>query len=124
MSAQRLVCRRDGSQASGLEVLEGLHDLGLGVHDERPVLDDGLVDRCARGHEQFCARGVAWTYNGTEMDRATRTFGGYSTAVVVRERFVLKIPAGLDAARAAYDPDGRFHAWMGRVGASGSGAAS
>ena len=30
----------------------------------------------------------------------------------------------LDAARAAYDPDGRFHAWMGRVGASGSGAAS
>ena len=30
----------------------------------------------------------------------------------------------LDAARAAYDPDGRFHAWMGRVGANGSGPAS
>jgi alcohol dehydrogenase (NADP+) len=41
------------------------------------------------------------TYNGTEMDRKTPTYGGYSTQVVVDERFALRIPAGLDPAGAA-----------------------
>ncbi|MCC7538192.1 MAG: zinc-binding dehydrogenase, partial [Deltaproteobacteria bacterium] len=41
------------------------------------------------------------TYNGTEMDRKTPTFGGYSTRIVVDERFVLRIPDGLDPAAAA-----------------------
>jgi uncharacterized zinc-type alcohol dehydrogenase-like protein len=56
---------------------------------------------CRHDTEQFCETGAAWTYNGTEMDRATPTFGGYSKRVVVAERFVLKIPAGLDPAAAA-----------------------
>lgn len=56
---------------------------------------------CAEGHEQFCEEGPAWTYNGTEMDRKTPTFGGYSTHVVVTEHFVVKVPAGLDPATAA-----------------------
>jgi uncharacterized zinc-type alcohol dehydrogenase-like protein len=56
---------------------------------------------CRRDTEQFCRKGVAWTYNGTEMDRRTPTYGGYSTRVVVDERFVLKVPAGLDPAAAA-----------------------
>jgi uncharacterized zinc-type alcohol dehydrogenase-like protein len=56
---------------------------------------------CRQGYEQFCERGCAWTYNGTEMDRKTPTQGGYSAHVVVTEQFVLKIPATLDAARAA-----------------------
>src|SRR6185503_2898813 len=43
----------------------------------------------------------ALTYNGTEMDRKTPTYGGYSTRIVVGERFTLKIPAGLDPAGAA-----------------------
>ena len=30
-------------------------------------------DPCRRGLEQFCEKGVAWTYNGTEMDRTTPT---------------------------------------------------
>ncbi len=58
-------------------------------------------DMCRQDLEQFCERGAAWTYNGTEMDRKTPTFGGYSTSVVVAERFVLKVPAGLDPAAAA-----------------------
>lgn len=56
---------------------------------------------CADGHEQFCAQGCAWTYNGTEMDRVTPTHGGYSALVVVDERFVLRVPDALDPARAA-----------------------
>jgi uncharacterized zinc-type alcohol dehydrogenase-like protein len=56
---------------------------------------------CGEGHEQFCEEGPAWTYNGTEMDRKTPTFGGYSTHVVVTEHFVVKVPKGLDPATAA-----------------------
>ncbi len=56
---------------------------------------------CNEHLEQFCEKGPAFTYNSTEMDRKTPTFGGYSTDVVVDERFVLRIPAGLDPAAAA-----------------------
>ena len=58
-------------------------------------------DPCRRGLEQFCEKGAAWTYNGTEMDRTTPTYGGYSSQIVVAERYALKVPAGLDPARAA-----------------------
>jgi len=56
---------------------------------------------CRRDLEQFCEEGAAFTYNGTEMDRRTPTFGGYSTQVVVDERFTLKVPESLDPAGAA-----------------------
>ncbi len=58
-------------------------------------------DPCRRGLEQFCEKGAAWTYNATEMDRTTPTYGGYSSQIVVAERYALKVPAGLDPARAA-----------------------
>ncbi len=58
-------------------------------------------DPCKRDLEQFCLEGAAFTYNGTEMDRRTPTYGGYSQRVVVKERFALKVPAGLDLAAAA-----------------------
>ena len=56
---------------------------------------------CSEGLEQFCEKGNAPTYNGTEMDRKTPTYGGYSTQIVVDERYVLRIPTGLDPAAAA-----------------------
>jgi len=56
---------------------------------------------CRRDTEQFCERGVAWTYNSTEMDRKTPTYGGYAAGIVVDQRFVLQVPAGLDPAGAA-----------------------
>jgi uncharacterized zinc-type alcohol dehydrogenase-like protein len=56
---------------------------------------------CAEQLEQFCEKGPALTYNGTEMDRKTLTYGGYSTRIVVDERYALRIPAGLDPAAAA-----------------------
>ncbi|WP_437515361.1 NAD(P)-dependent alcohol dehydrogenase [Sorangium sp. So ce1099] len=56
---------------------------------------------CRANTEQFCERGMAPTYNGTEMDRKTPTQGGYSSQIVVAEHYALKIPAGLDPAGAA-----------------------
>ncbi len=56
---------------------------------------------CRKDLEQFCEKGAAYTYNGTEMDRKTPTLGGYSTDVVVDEKFVLSVPATLDPAGAA-----------------------
>ncbi|MCL2725945.1 MAG: NAD(P)-dependent alcohol dehydrogenase [Polyangiaceae bacterium] len=56
---------------------------------------------CSEHHENFCEKGVAYTYNSTEMDRKTPTFGGYSKQIVVKEHFVLKVPAGLDVSSAA-----------------------
>ncbi|HQQ75864.1 MAG TPA: NAD(P)-dependent alcohol dehydrogenase [Thermoanaerobaculia bacterium] len=58
-------------------------------------------DPCNRNLEQFCLEGAAFTYNSTEMDRKTPTQGGYSQRVVVKERFAVKVPAGLDLAAAA-----------------------
>jgi uncharacterized zinc-type alcohol dehydrogenase-like protein len=56
---------------------------------------------CARNLEQFCQKGAAFTYNGTEMDRVTRTYGGYSSRVVVDEAFALHISPKLDLAAMA-----------------------
>jgi alcohol dehydrogenase (NADP+) len=56
---------------------------------------------CRRGVEQFCEKTPAFTYNGTEMDRKTPTYGGYSTQIVVDERYALRIPSGLALAAAA-----------------------
>ena len=56
---------------------------------------------CQRNLEQFCEKGAAFTYNGTEMDRKTLTYGGYSDRVVVDEAFTLKISPKLDLAATA-----------------------
>ncbi|MEO6775366.1 MAG: NAD(P)-dependent alcohol dehydrogenase [Kofleriaceae bacterium] len=61
----------------------------------------GECTYCHEDHEQFCERGSAATYNGTEMDRKTPTYGGYAQHIVVTEKFVLKVPDNLDPAGAA-----------------------
>ena len=61
----------------------------------------GSCESCRRDLEQFCERGAAMTYNGTEMDRKTPTYGGYSSRIVVDERFALRVPPGMDLAGAA-----------------------
>ena len=58
-------------------------------------------DPCRKDLEQFCLKGTAYTYNSTEMDRKTPTFGGYSAEIVVKERYTLKVPPSLDLAAAA-----------------------
>lgn len=54
----------------------------------------GVCAECQRGQEQFCDKGVVFTYNGTEYDGAP-TMGGYSDKIVVKERYVLRMPDSL-----------------------------
>ncbi|CAF4461971.1 unnamed protein product, partial [Adineta steineri] len=35
------------------------------------------------------------TYNSTELDKVTPTYGGYSNLIIVKEHFVCKIPKNL-----------------------------
>jgi uncharacterized zinc-type alcohol dehydrogenase-like protein len=50
-------------------------------------------DACTHGIEQYCIKGSAMTYNGTEMDRQTPTYGGYSKHYVIDEKYALKVNA-------------------------------
>ncbi len=50
---------------------------------------------CKDHEEQFCEKHLALTYNGTEMDEKTPTFGGYSSQIVVDEKYVLSIASKL-----------------------------
>jgi uncharacterized zinc-type alcohol dehydrogenase-like protein len=46
---------------------------------------------CSQGFEQFCLVHCSQTYNSTEMDQKTPTYGGYSSQIVVDEDYALKI---------------------------------
>jgi len=48
---------------------------------------------CKAGIEQNCIKGCAQTYNSTEMDRKTFTYGGYSKHYVIDEKYALKVNA-------------------------------
>lgn len=56
---------------------------------------------CQHGYEQHCVEGATFTYNGTDRHDHQPTYGGYSKQMVVSEKFVLRIPDGLDLAGAA-----------------------
>jgi len=58
-------------------------------------------DQCALGEEQFCREGMTATYGSPDRISGELTNGGYSKHMVVREEFVLSVPAGLDLSRAA-----------------------
>jgi uncharacterized zinc-type alcohol dehydrogenase-like protein len=86
---------------------------------------------CRKGLEQHCSGPASFTYNSTEQDKKTPTYGGYSTHVVVDEDFALKVKKGLPLERVApllcagittYSPLKRFGAAKGkRVGVLGLG---
>ena len=56
---------------------------------------------CEDGLEQFCSHGMVGTYMGMETGTGKPTYGGYSSKIVVKEHFVLKVPESLDPAAAA-----------------------
>jgi len=58
-------------------------------------------DPCRRDLQQFCQKGAAFTYNSTELDRKTPTYGGYSKQYVCDEAFTLRLSPSLDPAGAA-----------------------
>src|ERR1700683_4010520 len=64
------------------------------------VDSDGTCPECKAGLEQFCPN-LTLTYNFPDKHTGGVTYGGYSDSIVVDERFVLRVPTGLDLAGTA-----------------------
>jgi len=60
----------------------------------------GHCPACEHDHEQHCPES-SYTYGGTDRHDGQRNQGGYSEKIVVSEKFVLRIPDGLDLKGAA-----------------------
>lgn len=56
---------------------------------------------CNEGLEQYCEQGFVGTYNSTEKDGKAKTYGGYSSSIVTREEFCLRISPKLNLAAVA-----------------------
>lgn len=56
---------------------------------------------CDEGLEQYCDNGMVGTYNSKKSKHGGVTYGGYSTDIVVEEKFVLSVPETINAAAAA-----------------------
>ena len=94
----------------GHEIVGTVTEVGSGVVGFAagdPVAVGTLVDSCGQceacrhGEENYCPAQVG-TFNFPDPHGTTPfTFGGYSREIVVSERFVFGLPAGLDPAAAA-----------------------
>ena len=60
-----------------------------------------VCGNCREGEEQYCENHTALTYNGTEMDEKTPTYGGYSSQIVVDEGYTLRVSPDLPLAETA-----------------------
>jgi len=58
-------------------------------------------DPCKQGLEQYCEAGHTLTYASHDRHDQRPTYGGYSEKIVASEKFVAKVPDGLDLAGAA-----------------------
>jgi uncharacterized zinc-type alcohol dehydrogenase-like protein len=56
---------------------------------------------CEQGLEQYCEDHHTLTYNDIDRHDRMPTFGGYSEKIVVSDKFVLKVPDGLNLAGTA-----------------------
>ena len=56
---------------------------------------------CEQGLEQYCEQHSTLTYNDIDRHDQMPTYGGYSEKIVVSDKFVVKIPDGLDLKAAA-----------------------
>ncbi len=62
----------------------------------------GHCDNCEADLENYCTDGgMQGTYMGVEKQTGKPTQGGYSTTIVVDEHYVVRVPAGMDPAKAA-----------------------
>jgi uncharacterized zinc-type alcohol dehydrogenase-like protein len=94
-----------GHEIVGTVVAVGAGVTRFGVGDQVAVGtlvgSCGSCAACAAGEENYCA-GQVGTFNFPNPDGVTPfTFGGYSSEIVVTERFVFRLPSGLDPAAAA-----------------------
>ncbi|HLI04920.1 MAG TPA: NAD(P)-dependent alcohol dehydrogenase [Terracidiphilus sp.] len=93
----------------GHEIVGRVTKVGPAVKNFKPgdiaavgcmVDSDGTCPECKAGLEQFCPNFVL-TYNFPDKHLGGVTYGGYSDSIVVKERFVLRVPSNLDLAGAA-----------------------
>mmetsp|Transcript_6425 Transcript_6425/g.16463 ORF Transcript_6425/g.16463 Transcript_6425/m.16463 type:complete len:420 (+) Transcript_6425:67-1326(+) len=133
-----------GHELAGICVAVGKKVTKFAVGDQVGVgcfVDSCLsCKQCDAGEEQYCEKGMTLTYGGEDKHgRATHgpgfeklgTFGGYSSQMVIHERFAIKIPksyplemAGplMCAAITMYDPMKHFGAKAGtRIAIAGLG---
>jgi uncharacterized zinc-type alcohol dehydrogenase-like protein len=84
----------------GHEIVGRVRQVGSGVSrfTEGELVGVGcMVDsclscpNCKRDLEQFCVEGMTGTYGGYERGTQTPTQGGYSSHIVTRQEFVLKV---------------------------------
>lgn len=61
----------------------------------------GKCGSCKSHEEQLCEKHCAFTYNSTEMDGVTKTQGGYSSHITVKDKYALKIKKGQPLERIA-----------------------
>ena len=94
----------------GHEIVGRVTALGSAVSDFKVgdwVAVGCMVDSCTScvacdaGEEQHCVKGATYTYDGKDRVTGEITKGGYTDHIVVRDRFVLRVPDGLDKRRAA-----------------------
>ena len=94
----------------GHEIVGTVREVGAGVTKFRPgdrVAIGTIVDSCRKcdactdDEEQYCREGMTGTYNARDRIDGSTTYGGYSSAIVVAEPYVLRVPDGLDMARTA-----------------------
>ncbi|MFI4967906.1 MAG: NAD(P)-dependent alcohol dehydrogenase [Gammaproteobacteria bacterium] len=116
----------------GHEIIGRVTAVGTAVEGFKPgdLVGVGcLVDSCRQcsaceeGLEQHCEKEATWTYNDVDRHDKQRTYGGYSERILVSERFVLRVPKGLELSSAApllcagitlYSPLRRFGAGKGK----------
>ncbi|NCI50697.1 NAD(P)-dependent alcohol dehydrogenase [Sediminibacterium roseum] len=60
-----------------------------------------VCSNCEAGLEQYCDKGMTGTYNSRERETGAPTYGGYSTQIVVDEKYTLKISDKLSLAGVA-----------------------
>lgn len=66
--------------------------VGVGV-----IIDScNTCKHCLAEYEQYCLEGPTGTYNAIERDGVTLSQGGYSSEIVVKEKFVLHVDDRLD----------------------------
>jgi uncharacterized zinc-type alcohol dehydrogenase-like protein len=95
----------------GHEIVGRVTKVGSDVHNFKPgdlAAVGCMVDSCKRcascekGLEQYCEKGMVLTYNSPDPHAPGKmTYGGYSKAITVLERFVLRVPPKANLAATA-----------------------
>ncbi|CAB4280355.1 unnamed protein product [Prunus armeniaca] len=93
-----------GHEIAGIvkEVGSNVHRFKVGDHIGVGTYVNSCRDceYCNEGFEVHCAKGSVYTFNGVDVD-GTITKGGYSSHIVVHERYCFKIPDNYPLASAA-----------------------